>query len=279
MIKNTLTTLLIISVLFLVSCSENLLSIWKNSEISIDGNKEDWEGKLTFFEDEKAALGIVNNNDHLYLCLVTNDQTKINQLLHGNLTIWLDPQSSDGQTFGIQYPIQKMPDFNMKQEKPNSKPDFNSNKNENDERNIAQRIEMLKASQNEILVVNEDEFPLFAYKMNNEVGLEASINYEINQLIYEMKIPIGNLSDQNFFVDILPGEEVALSFESGKMKKPENEFGSKNGGMNQPPSGNNGVGGPGGGGRGRQMGGGGPPHQMQSSESFDFTLNVTLAKK
>ena len=59
----------------LVGCSSSqlMVSSAKESKIVIDGNQDDWSGKLKYFEDERAAVGFQNDEENLYFCLVTAD--------------------------------------------------------------------------------------------------------------------------------------------------------------------------------------------------------------
>jgi hypothetical protein len=226
-----------------VSCGETTLnSIWREKEIIIDGSRADWEGSLHYFEDEKAAIGIMNDDNYIYFCLTTADRSKIMKILRNGFTIWLDPQNSDGETLGIQYPIKKeMSSGNnemMQSERKFEPGDRNSNRDE--EKISEMMIERFKTEQNEILIVNEDNYPLNAVKLHNEDGLEASINFESNQLVYELRVPIGNNKKSYIYTDVLPNEDLKVKFESGEMKKPqfdgEQGEGRKGGGM-RPPEG------------------------------------------
>ena len=66
-------------VVLLVGCGSSELLISNSAtNIKIDGNQEDWEGKLTFLEDEKVALGFLNDDENLYFCLVEKIRTQYN---------------------------------------------------------------------------------------------------------------------------------------------------------------------------------------------------------
>ena len=92
----------------LSGCSEPTInSFWQTSEIKIDGSSNDWAGSLNYYEDEKVAIGVSNDNDFIYFCLATSDSDKIMRILRTGFTVWLDPKNSDGETFGVQYPIKR----------------------------------------------------------------------------------------------------------------------------------------------------------------------------
>ena len=245
-------------------------SFWKDREITVDGNKKDWEGSLKYFEDEKAAISISNDSNYIYFCLATSDRSKIMKIMSTGLTVWLDPQDSDGKTIGIQYPIKReRAEFGELPIRDKNKPD-----NENDR--FKNMIEKFKVEQNEVLIMNEDKFPMNVYPLKNQTGLEVGINFEMNQLVYELKVPISNNNIIN--VDVLPNENLKVGFETGEFEKPENGKGNgmrAEGGM---PGGDEMSGGR----RGGGMKGGNRPEKSNMSERMnpiEFWINVKLAAK
>jgi hypothetical protein len=46
-------------------------SHWSDGEIAIDGKTLDWQGKLTAVEDAKMTVGVSNDDDYLYISLVS----------------------------------------------------------------------------------------------------------------------------------------------------------------------------------------------------------------
>ncbi len=240
-------------------------------------------------------LPIKGDSDYIYFCLTTADRNKIMKILRNGFTVWLDPQESDGKTFGIQYPIKKEMDTENNEmmqgkrrlnnrERDNDRSNKNESMGRNRENISKMMIERFKSNQNEILIVNEDNYPLNAFKLQTEHGLEANINFERDQLVYELRMPIANKNQNNFFTDVLPNEKLEVRFESGEMKKLE--FGEvpgegrREGGMKPPEDGNEG----GvmshenrqGGGRGGRLNG---RNMSDLMEPIDFSIMVKLAAR
>jgi hypothetical protein len=270
--KNFLKTFhLLIILASLSSCSSpSIISTW-NNEIKIDGNRLDWVDKLKYFEDERVALGVMNDNEYVYLCFVTSDRAKAAKILRTGFTIWLDPLSSDGKTIGIQYPIktEKSPDIDML---PQSR-SHQQNKSDKSQReqNLVKMLEKMKSEQHEILVVNEDKFPLYVFPVKSKNGLEVSINFEGQQLVYELKVPLANNNLGNFVIDALPNEDIRFGFESGKFQKPEGDQGMQRGGANKMQGGSRGV-----------MSRGNRPNMRNMQDMMDpinFWVNVKLGIK
>ena len=261
---------LLFYLLFLIAitgCSgPTIISTWQNDEIKIDGHKEEWSGSLNFIEDEQVAVAIRNDDSYLYLCLATSDRSKTMKIMQMGLTIWLDPLNSDGKTIGIQYPLkqQREPDPNMLMDDKQNK--YIS------ESNIEKRFNNFKSKQNEIVIVNENNFPLNALPTKNIDGIEVELGNETNQLIYELRIPLTNKNINSVFIDALPGEEIKISFETGKFKKPEMN--------NRSPRGNIDSGIPGGGRRGGMRGGQDKMRNLgDRMDPIDFSVDVKLSQK
>lgn len=264
-----------ILLIFTLACSEPTLdSSWKNSEISVDGSKADWKGALKYFEDEKVAIGIQNDDDYIYFCLATSDNSKIMKIFLTGFTVWLDPVNSDGETIGIQFPIKNgMGQVEHRQRE--------KTEGYNNDQRTKMMIEKIKIEQNELLVVNEDKFPLNAYPIYNENGLEARISYEMHQLVYELKVPLTNENLSNVSIDVLPNELLKIGFESGEVegKKDSNGSEMKQGG-GTPGSGRGGRSGVGGGRGGMSGGGRGNKSNMKDTMiPIEFWMEVKLADK
>ena len=273
--QNDKTFFLIGALLLILSgCSTpNINSFWQNSEIKIDGSSIDWAGSLNYYDDEKIALGISNDNDFLYFCLATSDNDKIMRILRSGFTVWLDPQNSDGETIGIQYPIKRSPNEMMNM----NRRDLKGQENKGDI--LKNMINKFKVEQNEVLIVNQKNFPLNAYPLENETGLEAKIDYTMHQLVYELKIPLANNNQGLVYTDVLPNEKLSFGFETGAIDQPENKSRSNmemsgGDGMSSGGRGGNRGGGTRGGGRGGKM-----QDVQNNMDPIEFWIEVKLANK
>ena len=91
---------------FISGCNDiKVNSQWCDREISIDGMSFDWENVLMNFEDKKVNLGILNDDDYLYICLVPLDETIIHQAMMMGFTVWLTSESDKDLKLGIRYPV------------------------------------------------------------------------------------------------------------------------------------------------------------------------------
>lgn len=263
-----ITTILLLPIMVISCGEEEINSIWKSSPIIIDGKQTDWQGKTNYFPDYKAAIGVENDNDYLYLCLAVNDTGKVFQLFNRGFTVWIDPDKGN-EKLGILYPIgainsgEFMPFRNQSPGGRRERPDFEKIFNE------------MKMKQNEIRIVNGDNFPLTSYYRNDTSVVHVDIGTQMGLLVYELKIPLSkNITGQHNF-NLKPGDELDVGFESGDINRENFKSGGfkmENGKGNIPPEG--GIEG-----RGNRMprGGGRWGQRQRTFEKINFKVAVKLS--
>lgn len=255
-IKIKLTLIFLIILIF--SCGSVILkSTWSDNI-----HDENWRKNLTFFEEEKISIGTINNQDELKIFIASNDRSKIMQFIGQGLTIWITKSTSNNDKIGIKYPIRKDDTNRLRMMAGNRDDDFNS----------GEMIEKIISEHNEFLVVNENNFPLGAYPLINETGIEPKLEFEMGQLIYSIKIPLNNSENKNFDVQYSPGEKMKIDFEIEELKSDRINPGNIGQGM-------------GAGGRNPRSGGipggrrGGAINRMNRQEPLDISLEIQLAAK
>ena len=201
-----------LSLLGFYGCSSvpEVISSRNNNEIVVDGNQQDWGNKFTSVKDENVAVSFKNDDENLYVCFITSDNRKIVKILSSGMTVWLYPSDSK-DVIGIQYPVRKSPE------------DYRSvvnDKGENmDQMDINGRIQKLLKVQNELIIVDDNNIGVFSSSPDVEKGFRAKIGYTMNQLVYELKIPLTNNKEFTQFVfKAKPQDNIRVKFESGKMQ-------------------------------------------------------------
>ncbi|NOX17078.1 MAG: hypothetical protein GXO87_02205 [Chlorobi bacterium] len=247
------------------SCGgEKIKSKWADFDIKIDGKIEDWEGKLLYFKDEQAALGVANDGSFLYLALSTRERSSYMQALTGGLIIWFKNEDSDSKKIGIIFPIGNKTDFSSMRKKHEAG-------NDDD-----QMISAIIRSQDELSIVDEDSYPLALLNIENNKNVKIAINLEKNVFYYELKIPLKISKETPYAIDANPVDHISVEIESMQSEmsngRPEHT-GMRGGGLS----------GGGGGMRGSGMSGGGrmnPGGSMNNSrmEPIEISLDVALAR-
>ena len=250
------------------SSSELMLSSATSSKIVIDGNHEDWSGKLKYFKDERVAVGFQNDEENLYLCLVTSNKSSAVKILSLGLTIWFKPDNNE-ETIGLQYP--------KRVDKVSSKNLMKKNRNQDRNTDFEMTVNALLQNQNEFLLVDEDEEIIYASPISSNDGFEIKIGVVNQQFVYEAKIPIGNNSQAQMPINVFPNEKLTIEFETGEIDFDEMR---KNGGMQSSGMGQGGGGMQGGGkgGRGTMQSGGRGGSSRMGMERFRLDVDVKLAK-
>ncbi len=74
-------------------------------QVAIDGNSEDWVGRLSFLKTRGVAVGFMNDARYLYACLLIEGVEGQDPLRLQGLTVWFDPAGGKDKVVGIQYPL------------------------------------------------------------------------------------------------------------------------------------------------------------------------------
>ncbi len=264
--KKKINLIVGLSLISLIGCSssEVILSSAPESKIVVDGNHEDWNGKLKYFEDEQVALGFQNDEENLYLCLVSANKSSVMKMMTLGLTIWFEP-ANDEQIIGLQYP-KKMVGTNMKDM-------MGKNRNQNNDSDFEVTINTIMQNQGEFLLVDEDEEILYASPIGSNDGFKIKVGVVNNQFVYEAMIPIGNNSQAQMPINIFPNEKFTIEFETGEIDIEEMK---KNSGIGQ--GGGGGMQGGEQGMRGNMQSGGRGGSSRMGMERFRLDVEVKLAK-
>jgi len=90
---------IIVSCLIIGCGDKSITSSWSSS-VTIDGDPRDWADlRLTYLEDEGAAIGIANDSDALYLMARVKDPKELRSLNMTGLKLWLGPEGRDKKHF------------------------------------------------------------------------------------------------------------------------------------------------------------------------------------
>lgn len=220
------------------SCSStyNIVSSY-NKSIVIDGKQSDWQKNLEYDKENNINVGFCNDSNNLYIAVITAQRFNTMKILRLGLTIWLESEQSD-KKIGIRFP-HKLEEQDMPVMRNKSMEELASAED------MTKMLEKLITKQDEITIVNADNFPLYAYKRNSREGVSAGLAVSMGQLVYELKVPLAENNMAPFVFNASPGETIYVEIESGEFER------SKTGSGISQPSGQN----PGGGMRSGRSGG------------------------
>lgn len=201
-----LNLIIVIISLFLSACGSNsYLSKIPQSKMIIDGKLNDWSDDLKYIEDDKAAIGVKNDQEFLYLCYTTAERNKIMLIFTSGFTVWLKPENS--KTLGFQFPVRS-----------HDEPSGNFRTRKRSVFNSALLIKKYLKNHNEFLILNDDNFPLYGAKLSGNTGYSLGLGYQSGKFIYELKIPFKTFSDKHIPIVKIPNKKLEIVFESGELE-------------------------------------------------------------
>ena len=263
--KPYLFYLLIGLMLFLTTATggkeTQLMSIWRQAEIKVDGAESEWSGSLYYLEEQKVGIGLKNDTNNLYIIIKAIDQNTQLQIMRTGLTIWLDAKGKKEKTLGIHYPI-GMQDYGIPMVM-GQKPEENKEERQKQFTEMTEKIEILGPGKNERNRIA---------RVNNS-GIEASINDTLGVMVCELKIPLKQSDEFPYAVAADAGAAISLGLETGELRREEMK-GNPPMGRGMPPGGGGPPGGMPPGGRGGMPGGKGG---IKMPEQIKFWAKVSLA--
>ncbi|MEW5876063.1 MAG: hypothetical protein AB1752_12895 [Candidatus Zixiibacteriota bacterium] len=237
----------------------HLDSQWPGRPVWVDGSSEEWEGVMRSLEDGTVWLGVANDADYLYMCVMTSQRPLQRQIMSSGFTVWFDNGGSETADFGIRYPTGLAPSGAMAStgevpREPGEAPAFDS--------------EALAASLASIEILGEGETR--RVPLGSIPGLEVTVNGREDWFTYELKVPLRSVEPGSLSLARNPGEEVTMRLVSERPNR--GEMRERMGGQGGPPSGGSGF--PGGGG----MRGGGrrPPMNRGDRESTNLSVKIRV---
>jgi hypothetical protein len=212
--------------------SLELTSRWTNHELKVDGTGEEWKDATTLIPGPQVQVGIKNDKENLYVCLITTNRMTQAQMLALGTTVWFDTEGQKNKTFGIRFPVSGLLQGRR----------FPSQQNPEELKRL------IEAAQRQFEIVGPGQGEQHRMADKQDRGIDVHLGYAEGTLTYELKIPLQKSSDHPYAVgaDLLKLMTIGL------------ETGEYSDAMRAQMSGpGRSAGGSGGGGRGGRGGGGG----------------------
>ncbi len=257
-----------ISVIFLLAfllggCGGLTLdSNWRDREIIVDGIHDEWEGGLTYIEKEHVSVGLLNDDEYMYICLVTRDRDIRRRVIQSGFTLWFDPDGSKDKTFGIRYPLGMIEMGRRMRGRGEGRDD------ETLRENFAESLR-------EIEILGPDKDDRRRLSVAEVTGIEIRIRISNEMLVYETKVPLIQNDQHPYAIGAGSGQLIGVGLETAKFDREamrERMAGGPGGGRRP-------GGGMGGGGRGGMGGGRRGSGRPQIPEQFKLWASVQLASE
>lgn len=236
--------------------------------ITIDAEIGDWNNSIRKLDSETVSMGVLNDDDHLYVALYVADQHTTGQIMRSGFILWLDPEGGKEKSLGIHFPLGMAalgPRGGRSANVTGAAPGNPSLTPES----TSQRF----TDQNGEIEILTHDAPGMRFQVDSVPGIDVKASVEYGTLVYELKIPLQNNGEFPYAVDAEPGAEIGVGLETPEMGRQTNGQGPASGGIRGGGGGRGGRGGGGGGGRpGGGLGG------VQTDPPLDIWTSVTLAK-
>jgi hypothetical protein len=236
-------------------------STWRDRDIKVDGSDEEWRGQELPVKGERFSLGIMNDDQWLYLCLPTKDPGTRTTIGLMGVVVWLDRAGGKKQTFGIHFPVPNPPGAGgvRRPPPPSSGGEGRAAPPEGQPQEVP--------GQREIGILGPGKNDARLVPIDQAGGIEARVGVHQELMVYEIRVPLHRTADHPYSPDLHQGDTVRLKIETAPLR----------GGPVGPGS----IGGvivPGGPGWGVSVGGAGWPRKPMVIEPIELTVNLRLAR-
>ena len=245
------------------SSSAQLTSAWPENKIQIDGQPSDWGSHITPIKDSPIALGTLNDQDFLYLCIVSSDLQFRREMMGLGLIVWFEPDGGD--RIGIHYPT----GFRQMGRMPTRDPGGSGDREGGIANSLAfSDLEILGPEKDDKTVYSPLEIP----------GVRVKIGQWRGSVVYEIRMPLKKSKSNPIAINAADGSDVDIEIQSGSLDASMRRFPGEG-----EPGGVEGRGegmreGRGGGMRGGGRRGGSGQRVQNRPKPVDFEAVIHLAK-
>jgi hypothetical protein len=208
-------------------CSNGKLELnsdWRDREITVDGNNADWLGAMIFFEEDNISVGLLNDENFFYICMIAEDQFIRAQVMMQGLALWFDPDGGKKKTFGIKYPVGMQASDLLRDMR-------------GDEQNLERAREVRRRPMNELEILGLGKDEVKKMPIEEARGIEIDIEFSSGMLVYELKVPLIQSELQPYAIGAKAGSSVGLGLETAKMERPDMRRGMSGGRVGGGPTG------------------------------------------
>jgi len=168
---------LFLFLILLNSCASTLTltSEFNDNTVKIDGNADDWEGDLFAVHNTPLGIGVKNDADNVYLCIINGNNSTTKNILRNGLFVWFDEKGRKTKRIGLKYPLTHKPDFKITENRNETPP--------------PDGINMIPLINPEFEYYVGEDHKILLPCHNNDKNIEIELARGYNKLVWELKIP------------------------------------------------------------------------------------------
>jgi hypothetical protein len=222
-----MSSILLLFTFLFVGCSNNRLELnsdWRDREITVDGKNTDWLGAMLFFEEDNVSVGLLNDENFFYICMIAEDEFIRAQLMRQGFTLWFDPDGGKEKTFGIKYPVGMQAS------------DLPSGIRI-DEQRMERPRQALRRAMNELEILGPGKDEVKKMLIEEAKGIDIHVEFSSGMLVYELKVPLIQSEQHPYAIGAEAGSSVGIGLETAKMERPDMRSGMSGGRAGGGPTG------------------------------------------
>ncbi len=258
----------LLSLGLLAGCSLGpIVSRWADRGVTVDGKGGTWNDSLTVLDDQKTFLGVLNDEQYLYVSIRSTNRDLARQVVQRGLTFWFDRDGGEQKKFGVRFPL-GIDRFGNEE---------NFRRGEGEPRPYRQR-DSIFVPVNDVEIVEPELDRTERVPIDRSGGIDARFQVSHDILTYTVRVPISTSGYFPHTIGARPGTVIGMTIESAMAMA---TGGAREGTGTEGGRGGGGYGGRGGygggGGFGRGGFGGGRPGSTTQAKPFHQSFKVRLA--
>jgi hypothetical protein len=201
------SSILLISFLSLVAaftffgCSSSLelSSGWTTQTLKIDGSGSGLNEATTNIPGPEVLVGIKNDKDNLYICMITSNRMTQMQMLALGSTVWINAEGRKDKTFGVRFPVAGLLQGHR----------FPARENQDDLNRL------VDVAQRQIEIIGPETDAIRRLQIQEGKGVEARLGYANETLTCELKVPLHKSDAHPYAVNSDQANTISIGLETG----------------------------------------------------------------
>jgi hypothetical protein len=241
-----------------------IASAWRDRDVKIDGLNTEWQEWSPLGQEFRYSIGLLNDDEDLYVALRTSDPATSVQMLTQGLIVWFDAEGGTKKRFGLKYPVGALsygtPDSGPGRGGRGGPPrgQGRSGGQASPDQLWAQAEADGRLSRLELLGPGSDDRRSLVMGKTDPIAVR--VGWQEGVVLYELRIPIAKGGNRQYTLGVAPGRTIGIGLENAEREPGPGlmRFGAGPGGVGGGPGGGSGAPGGVGGGPGQEGGSGGP---------------------
>lgn len=202
-----LAVLATISIALDAASKAKLASEWTATPIVVDGTNAAWSAFASVDKDLRLSMAVKNDDQYLYLALVTSDTPTALQVLNQGLIVWFDVEGGTRKRLGIQYPMGRGTGVGR---------DPQGEQPPDPEAMWRRRLADDRLLLAQLLGPGKEDIKSLVLDLSHPI--RATLGHSQGTLIYELAIPLARAANSSDGLGVRPGAVIGIGIETPERK-------------------------------------------------------------